>query len=57
MAEIDFRTCVREVPDFPEPGVGFKDISPLLLDPQALQQAVGELADLLLRRNVRRLVE
>ena len=44
MAEIDLTTCVREVPDFPEKGVGFKDISPLLLDPQALQQAVGELA-------------
>ena len=42
---IDLKTRVREVPDFPEPGVGFKDISPLLLDPDALRQAVGELAD------------
>jgi len=45
VAGIDFRTCVREVPDFPEPGVGFKDISPLLLDREALKQAVGQLAD------------
>ena len=45
MAAIDLKTLVREVPDFPEPGVGFKDISPLLLDAQALQQAVGQLAD------------
>ncbi len=45
MAGIDLRTCVREVPDFPEPGVGFKDISPLLSDPEALQQAVRQLAD------------
>jgi adenine phosphoribosyltransferase len=45
VAGIDLRTCVREVPDFPEPGVGFKDISPLLLDHEALRQAVGELAD------------
>lgn len=45
MAEIDFTTRVREVQDFPEAGVGFKDISPLLLDPEALRQAVGELAD------------
>ena len=44
MGQIDLTTRVREVPDFPEPGVGFKDISPLLLDPQALQQAVTELA-------------
>jgi adenine phosphoribosyltransferase len=45
VAAIDLKTRVREVPDFPEPGVGFKDISPLLLDPDALSQAVGELAD------------
>lgn len=44
MARIDLRTKVREVPDFPEPGVGFKDISPLLLDGEALRQAVDELA-------------
>jgi adenine phosphoribosyltransferase len=41
---IDLTTRVREVPDFPEPGVGFKDISPLLLDPAALKQAVDQLA-------------
>ncbi|HEV8178792.1 MAG TPA: adenine phosphoribosyltransferase [Gaiellaceae bacterium] len=45
MAGIDLTTRVREVADFPEPGVGFKDISPLLLDPEALRQAVGELAE------------
>jgi adenine phosphoribosyltransferase len=45
VAGIDLTTRVREVPDFPEPGVGFKDISPLLLDPEALRQAVTELAD------------
>jgi adenine phosphoribosyltransferase len=45
VAAIDLKTLVREVPDFPEPGVGFKDISPLLLDAGALQQAIGDLAD------------
>ena len=45
MAGIDLTTRVREVPDFPEPGVGFKDIAPLLGDPAALRQAVGDLAD------------
>ena len=44
-AAIDLKTKIREVPDFPEPGVGFKDIAPLLRDPAALRQAVGELAD------------
>jgi len=41
---IDLKTRVREVPDFPEPGIGFKDITPLLLDPAALRQAVDDLA-------------
>ncbi len=44
MTAIDLRTKVREVPDFPEPGIGFKDISPLLLDPAALKQSVDDLA-------------
>jgi adenine phosphoribosyltransferase len=44
MAAIDLRSRVREVPDFPEPGIGFKDITPLLLDPAALRQAVGSLS-------------
>ena len=45
MATIDLRGLVREVPDFPKPGIGFKDITPLLVDPAALRQTVGELAD------------
>lgn len=43
MSTIDLKTRIREVPDFPEPGVGFKDIAPLLSDAEALRQAVGEL--------------
>ncbi len=42
---IDLRTMVREVPDFPQPGVGFKDISPLLADPASLEQAISELGE------------
>ena len=45
MAAIDLKSMVREVPDFPKPGIGFKDITPLLLDPDALKQSVAELAD------------
>jgi adenine phosphoribosyltransferase len=41
---IDLRSWVREVPDWPEPGVGFKDVSPLLRDPEALTQTIGQLA-------------
>ena len=38
---------VREIPDFPKPGILFRDITPLLLDPAALQEAVGALSLLL----------
>jgi adenine phosphoribosyltransferase len=42
---IDLRSMVREVPDFPTPGVGFKDVTPMLADPESLKQTVEELAD------------
>ena len=35
---------IREIPDFPEPGVVFKDITPLLQDPQSLDLACDLLA-------------
>jgi adenine phosphoribosyltransferase len=41
---LDLKTKVREVPDWPEPGVGFKDVSPLLRDPEALAQTIEQLA-------------
>jgi adenine phosphoribosyltransferase len=40
----DLRSKIREVPDFPTPGVGFKDITPLLADKAALQQTIDGLA-------------
>jgi adenine phosphoribosyltransferase len=36
---------IREVPDWPIPGVGFKDVTPLLAHPEALDQTIHELAD------------
>jgi adenine phosphoribosyltransferase len=41
---VDLRSKIREVPDWPTPGVGFKDISPLLADAEALEEAIRELA-------------
>jgi adenine phosphoribosyltransferase len=41
----DLRSRIRNIPDFPRPGIVFKDITPLLLDPGSLQLAVRELAD------------
>ena len=36
---------IREVQDFPTPGVGFKDVTPLLADPEGLKATVAGLAD------------
>ena len=36
---------IRDVPDFPEPGIVFKDIMPLLADPATLREAVDLLAE------------
>ena len=44
MAAVDLRTKIRDVPDFPQPGIVFKDIMPLLADEQAFSQLTDELA-------------
>ena len=42
----DLRALIRDIPDFPKPGIVFKDITPLLVDPAALDAAVSGLAEL-----------
>jgi adenine phosphoribosyltransferase len=42
---VDLRAHIRDIPDFPRPGIVFKDITPLLLDIAALDAAVAALAD------------
>jgi adenine phosphoribosyltransferase len=42
---IDLKELIRDVPDWPEQGVTFRDITPLLRDPQALDQTIRELAE------------
>ena len=41
---IDLRERVRDVQDWPEQGIIFRDITPLLRDPEALDQTIHELA-------------
>lgn len=38
------RRLIREVPDFPKPGILFRDVTPLLADPKGLRLAVEALA-------------
>jgi adenine phosphoribosyltransferase len=42
---VDLRALIRDIPDFPKPGIVFKDITPLLLEPEAVRDAVRRLAD------------
>jgi len=39
----DFKHLIRDVPDFPKPGIVFKDITPLLADAQAFRAMIDAL--------------
>ena len=43
--ELDLNAFIRDVPDFPKPGIMFKDISPLLKDAKAFQTAIDRMVD------------
>lgn len=36
----NLKTYIRDIPDFPKPGILFKDITPLLLSPKAFQDTI-----------------
>ena len=42
----DLRSLIRDIPDFPKPGIVFKDLTPLMADAQALSSAVRSLAEM-----------
>ena len=41
----ELKPFIRDVPDFPKPGIVFKDITPLLLSPEALARSIELLAE------------
>jgi adenine phosphoribosyltransferase len=43
--EIDLKKAIRDVPDFPKPGILFKDITPVLLDPKLFQRTLDALTE------------
>jgi adenine phosphoribosyltransferase len=43
---VDLDALVRDIPDFPKPGIVFKDITPVLASPGGLDAAIAGLADL-----------
>ena len=46
-AAVNLRDYIRDIPDFPKPGIVFKDISPLLADGEAFSASVSQLACLI----------
>jgi len=42
---VDLRGYIRDIPDFPKPGIVFRDITPLMADAGALDEAVRQLAE------------
>ncbi|MFZ4555138.1 MAG: adenine phosphoribosyltransferase [Pseudanabaena sp.] len=37
---MDFKSIIRDIPDFPQQGIIFRDITPLLADPNGLKQVI-----------------
>ncbi len=48
----DFSKFIRHIPDFPQPGIVFKDITPLLQDPHAFRNVVNTMAVYYEQKNV-----
>jgi adenine phosphoribosyltransferase len=42
---MDLRQFIRDIPDFPKPGILFKDITPLLAEPRAFQHVIEQFAE------------
>jgi adenine phosphoribosyltransferase len=42
---MDFHQHIRSIPDFPQPGIIFRDITPLLADAEALSLAIKQMAE------------
>jgi adenine phosphoribosyltransferase len=46
------KALIRDVPDFPKPGIIFKDITPVLKDPAALRSVIDEFAKIYGKKDV-----
>lgn len=49
---MNLKEHVRNVPDFPKPGIMFRDITPLLSHPRAFRETIGRMADHFRGRNI-----
>jgi adenine phosphoribosyltransferase len=49
---LDLRSFIHDIPDYPKPGIVFRDVTPLFLDAGALEHALALLADWATEREV-----
>jgi adenine phosphoribosyltransferase len=49
---VDLTKYIRNIPNFPKPGIVFKDITPLLADPDAFHTAIREMIDHYAQREI-----
>lgn len=56
MAIIDYEKLIVDIPDYPEPGVIFKDITPLFSDEQGFAALVDDIADHFMKRGITKVV-
>jgi adenine phosphoribosyltransferase len=56
MAIIDYESLIADIPDYPEPGVIFKDITPLLADEQALASIIDDISDHFMKAHITKVV-
>jgi adenine phosphoribosyltransferase len=52
----NLKHAIRDVADFPKPGIVFKDLTTLLLDPKAFRSAMDQLQELIAGRTVQKLI-
>lgn len=53
---MDLRDYIRDVEDFPKPGIGFKDITPLLDSKEALSESLKRFLSLIDGKNINKVV-
>jgi adenine phosphoribosyltransferase len=53
---VDLKSFIRDIPDFPKPGILFRDITPLLASPQAFRETIHQLAAPFRNRGVQAVV-
>jgi len=56
MSILDLKQFIRDIPDFPKPGIIFKDITPLLASTDALAQCMESLAEPFLNKGITKVV-